>query len=117
MYTADWWWRTQQALIDSGIQNATIILVPLATNKTVFTERARDMAQWPVYLTIGNLSHEIRRSPVRPEGMMVDLIPIYKEDSFDVKMEIYHQTIEIITKSKCNNRHSSDKFPGLRFEN
>ena len=23
----------------------------------------------------------------------------------------------VITKSKCNNKHSSDKFPGLRFEN
>ena len=117
MHTADWWWRTQQALIDSGIQNATKIPVLLATNKTVLIEHAGDMAQWPVYLTIGNLSHEIWRSRVRPGGMMVGLIPIHKGDSFDVKMEIYHQTMGVITKGKCNNRHSSDKFPGLRFEN
>ena len=117
MHTADWWWRTQQALIDSGVQNATIIPVLLATDKTVLTEHAGDIAQWPVYLTIGNLSHEIRRSRVKPGGMMVGLIPIYKGDSFDVKMEIYQQTMGIITKGKCNNRHSSDKFPGLRFEN
>ena len=31
-------------------------------------------------------------------------------------MEIYHQIMGVITKGKCNNRHSSDKFPGLRFE-
>ena len=60
MHTADWWRKTQQALIDSGVQNATIILVLLATDKTVLTEHAGDMAQWPVYLTIDNLSHEIR---------------------------------------------------------
>ena len=48
---------------------------------------------------------------------MVGLISIHKGDSFDVKMEIYYQTMGVITKGKCNNRHSLDKFPGLRFEN
>ena len=35
---------------------------------------------------------------------MVGLIPIYKEDSLEVKLEIYHQTIGVITKckSKCH---------------
>ncbi len=98
MHTADWWWTTQQSLIDSGIHNATIIPVLLATDKTVLTEHTGDMAQWPVYLTIGNLSHEIRRSRSRPGGIMVGLIPIYKGDSVEVKMEIYHQTMGMITK-------------------
>ncbi len=30
---------------------------------------------------------------------MVDLIPIHKRDFLEVKIEIYHQTIEIITKN------------------
>ena len=75
------------------------------------------MAQWPIYLTIGNLSHEIRRSRVKPEGIMDGFIAIHKRDLFDVKMEIYHRTMGVITKDKCNNRHSSDKFPSLHFEN
>ncbi len=58
-----------------------------------------DMAQWPVYLTIDNLSHEIRRSWSRSGGMMVGLILIHKRDSLEVKMEIYHQTMRIITIS------------------
>ncbi len=70
----------------------------LATDKTVLTEHAGDMVQWPVYLIIGNLSHEIRRSRSRPGGMMVGLIPIHKGDSLEVKMEIYHQTMGMITK-------------------
>ena len=49
----------QQALIDSGAQNATVISMLLVTDKTVLTKHVRDMTQWPVYLTIGNLSHEI----------------------------------------------------------
>ncbi len=97
-HTADWWWTTQQSLIDSNIHNATIIPVLLATDKTVLIEHMGDIAQWPVYLTIGNLSHEIRRSRSRPGGMMVGLIYIYKGDSLEVKMEIYHQTMGMITK-------------------
>ena len=57
-----------------------------------------NMAQWPVYLTIGNLSYEIKRSQSRFWGMMVDLIPIHKRDSLKVKIEIYYQTIGMITK-------------------
>lgn len=90
VHTADWWWTMQQALIDSVVQNATIIPVLLATDKTVLTKFVGNMAQWPVYLTIANLSHEIRRSRIRPEGIMIGLIPIHKGDSFEVKMEIYH---------------------------
>ena len=59
MHKADWWQTTHQALIDSSIKNATIISVLLATDKTVLTKYAKNIAQQPVYLTISNLSHEI----------------------------------------------------------
>ncbi len=104
MHTADWWWTTQQAFIDSGAYKATVISVLLAADKLVLTEPATDMAQWPVYLTIGNLSHKIRRSQIRLGGMIVGLILIHKRDSFNVKMEIYHKTTGVIIKckSKCH---------------
>ncbi len=71
----------------------------LAIDKIVLTEHVRDMAQWPVYLTIGNLSHEIRRSRLKTGGMVVSLISIHKGDSLEVIMEIYHQTMGMIIKS------------------
>lgn len=89
----------------------------MATNKTVLTKHARDMAQWPIYLTISNLSHKIWRLQVRSERIIIGLIPIHKSDQFNVKIEIYYQTIGVITKSKYNKRHSLAKFPGLRFKN
>ncbi len=90
--------------MDSSAQNATVIPVLLAIDKMVLTEHEGDMVQWPVYLTIGNLSHRIRKSRIRPGGMMVGLIPIHKGDSLEVKMEIYHQNMGVITKckSKCH---------------
>lgn len=42
--------------------------------------------------------------------MNADLIIIYKKDSFDIKIEIYYQTIKIITKDKYNKRQLLNKF-------
>lgn len=48
---------------------------------------------------------------------MISLIFIYKEDLFNIKIEIYYQTMGVIIKSRCSNRYSLDKFPDLRFKN
>ncbi len=68
----------------------------MATDIIVLTKHVEDIAQWPVYLTIGNLNYEIRRSRLRPGGMIVGLISIHKEDFLKDKMEIYDQTMRII---------------------
>ena len=75
----------------------------LVTDNKILIEYIEDMAQWLVYLTICNLTHKIQISRIRPREMMVDLISIYKKDSLKVKIEIYHQTLGVITKykSKC----------------
>lgn len=49
--------------------------------------------------------------------MIVGLICIHKSNSFDVKIDIYHQIMGVIPKDKCNKKHLLDKFPGLHFEN
>lgn len=48
------------------------------------------MAQWPVYLIIGNLSHKIQRSQIKSRIIMIGLISIYKKDFFEIKIEIYY---------------------------
>lgn len=49
--------------------------------------------------------------------MMVGLIFIYRENLFNMKIEIYYQTIEVITKNKCSKRRLLNKFPDLQFKN
>lgn len=88
----------QQSLINSGVYNAIIILVLLAIDKIVLIKHMRKMIQWLIYLIIGNLSYEIWRSWSRSGRIIVGLIFIHKRDFFEIKMEIYHQIIEIITK-------------------
>lgn len=60
------------------------------------------MAQCPVYLIIGNLSHKIQRLGIRLRGMIVGLIPIHKRDFLKIKIEIYYQTMRVIIKCKSN---------------
>lgn len=49
----------QQALIDSTTQNTTVISMLFEINKIKFIKYTRDMAQWPIFLTIGNLNYKI----------------------------------------------------------
>lgn len=48
---------------------------------------------------------------------MVNFILIYKKILFNIKIEIYYKTMEVITKNKYNDRHFLDKFPSLQFWN
>lgn len=80
------------------IYNTTIIPVLLATNKIVLIEHIGDITQWPIYLTICNSSHEIRRPRIRFLGIIISFIPIYKGNSLKLKIDIYYQTMGVIIK-------------------
>jgi hypothetical protein len=52
MHTGDWWWRIQEEIPDGG----TIILILLASDKTMLSLHHGDQSAWPIYITIGNLN-------------------------------------------------------------
>ena len=95
MHTEDWWW-SQQKLLPAG---ATIVPLLIATDKTVLTLHHGDLSLWPVYLTIGNLDVQTRKSQTRPSMILLGLIPILKlgkEHDKHLKLKIYHKAIELI---------------------
>ncbi|KAJ3487621.1 hypothetical protein NLI96_g3382 [Meripilus lineatus] len=57
MWTANWWWKIQQMLPNS----ATIAPVILSSDKTKLSQFRGDKSAWPIYLTIGNISKDVRR--------------------------------------------------------
>ncbi|KAN0078167.1 hypothetical protein V8E55_010224 [Tylopilus felleus] len=57
MWTANWWWKTQ-ARIPAGAMVAPVIL---ASDKTELSWFKGNKTAWPMYLTIGNLSKDVRR--------------------------------------------------------
>lgn len=77
----------------------------------------KNMAKQLIYPIIDNLSSKIRRYQIILERTIVNLIPIYKKDLFDIKIEIYHQIIRLFLKDTYNNKYLLKKFPDLHFEN
>jgi hypothetical protein len=67
----DWWWDTQNQLP----ARATIVPVIWASDKTHLTYFSGDQQDWPLYLTIGNIRKDIRRTPNKPFWFLVGLIP------------------------------------------
>jgi len=59
MNTGDWSWDTQDQL-PAG---AKIVPVICASDKTHLTNFSGDQQAWPLYLTIGNIRKDIRRTP------------------------------------------------------
>ena len=96
MHTANWWWETQQKLPD----RATVVPLLLATDKTVLTQHHGDTAAWPVYLTIGNLSRQLRRKQTRPSSILLGFIPIVYSNTDEVKATIWHEAMRTMLERK-----------------
>jgi len=95
MHNCDWWWKKQ---IELQRDDATIVPIIINTDKTALTRHAGDKSAWPVYLTIGNLDGETRRSHTRPGYIFIGLLPISasidKQDN--LVAELYHKSMGII---------------------
>ncbi|KAJ3551795.1 hypothetical protein NP233_g13011 [Leucocoprinus birnbaumii] len=59
MWTADWWWQTQQKLPPA----ATMAQIILASDKTKLLQFQGNKEVWPVYITLGNIAKEVCCQP------------------------------------------------------
>ncbi len=98
MHTADWWWHRQNDIPTGG----TIVPVLLGTDKTVLTQHHGDVAVWPIYLTIGNLTQETRRSQTSLGTLLLRFISIVKEIDRETKFNIYHTAMAKILQRKSD---------------
>ncbi|KAF9496260.1 hypothetical protein BDN71DRAFT_1505955 [Pleurotus eryngii] len=88
MWTAEWWWKIQESMP----RGAFVAPVILASDKTQLSNFGSDKSAWPVYLTIGNLSKEIRWRPSCHGTVLIGYLPVAKLQCFSKSvrsLEIY----------------------------
>ncbi|KAJ6560916.1 hypothetical protein B0H10DRAFT_1966807 [Mycena sp. CBHHK59/15] len=101
MWTADWWWKLQK-LLPPG---ATIAPIILSSDKTKLSNFRGDQSAWPVYLTIGNISKDIRRQASSHATILVGYLPIGKFSGYSekarqaVRYRTFHHCMSVITRS------------------
>ncbi|GLB43865.1 putative zn-finger domain-containing protein [Lyophyllum shimeji] len=86
MWTGNWWWETQDDLPE-GAMLAPLIL---SSDKTQLSRFQGDKKAWPVYLTIGNLSKDIRRQPSAHGTILLGYLPVAKLECYSASVRSLH---------------------------
>jgi len=108
MYSGDWWWDTQDQL-PAGV---TIVPVICTSHKTNLTNFSGDRHALPLYLTIGNIRNDIRRTPEKCTWMLSGLIPCTPKVAKNTD-EVWHSTVGTVLSPL---RHLDITGPGLKWE-
>ncbi|KAL7268439.1 hypothetical protein RUND412_008941 [Rhizina undulata] len=93
MASGDWWAQEQNTIPEGGL----LIPVIIASDKTQLTVLRGDRTAWPVYLTIGNINKEKRRSS-NSNGLIIIGLSLKLPTGMEAaeNRRIFHEAIGVI---------------------
>ncbi|KAI5991710.1 hypothetical protein EDC04DRAFT_2872874 [Pisolithus marmoratus] len=68
---------------------AVVVLAILSSDKTTLSQFSGDKKAWPVYLTIGNISKDVRHQVLVHVTMLIGYLPVSKLECFQKKANIF----------------------------
>ncbi|KAL0062695.1 hypothetical protein AAF712_010390 [Marasmius tenuissimus] len=101
MWTGSWWWDRQEK-VPSG---STIAPIILSSDKTQLSQFRGDKSAWPVYLTIDNISKDVRREASSHATVLIGYIPVGKFDCYTdnakqfARYRLFHHCMGVIIQS------------------
>ncbi|KAG8738272.1 hypothetical protein FRC12_016817 [Ceratobasidium sp. 428] len=101
-WTANWWWRTQERILD---EFATIIPLIISADRTKLSTMSGGQEAYPVYITVANIDKALRRKTSSQATVLLAYLPVDEfqhapnaETKERLKNQLTHQAMGIITE-------------------
>ena len=77
---------------------STLVPILLTSDQTCLTNFAGDKTLWPLYMSIGNISSQIRNKPASQAWILISLLPIGPKRTQGIKgFTIQQQEYDVLT--------------------